>query len=149
MKRVSVEEAKPGMILARPIIDQQGRTIVNRGAGLTQLYISRLAKWGVTELHIETPEDQPAAAVAPVPSPASVPEEKPPAEPARPAPAAAPEEKPPPEPAASRLPPGVYRGPDLDARITETFSRVLDDPLMVVLCEVVRKRLAEDAAGGG
>ncbi len=140
MRRISVKEAQPGMVLARPITDQQGRTIVNKGASLTQLYISRLGKWGIEELFVEGPQAKEAAAgpAAPAQEPA-VPEGKPPARA---------EPQPPPEPEAARVPPGVYSGPDLDERVVRTFSGVIDDPLMTVLCSVVRKRLAE-AAGGG
>lgn len=133
MKRISVKEAQPGMVLARPIADQQGRTIVNKGASLTQLYISRLGKWGIEELFVEGAQAEGAAAQEP-----AAPEGKPPARA---------EPQPRPEPEGARVPPGIYSGPDLDERVVRTFSGVIDDPLMTVLCSVVRKRLAE-AVGG-
>lgn len=141
MKRISVKEAEPGMVLARPIVDKQGRTIVNQGATLTQLYISRLEKWGVEELYIETAE-APAAEGAPAPQPAA---DKPAARPSLAEPPARPSSaKPAPEPQeqGSSLPPGVYHGPDLAERIAATFSRVGHDPLMAALGRVVQRRLA-------
>jgi hypothetical protein len=125
MKRITVSEAKVGMTLARPITDQQGRVIVNEGTKLNQLYISRLEKWNIKELLVvdeptaSAPEAVGPSLVAPVPAPATV----------APIPARA-------------LPPGVYRGPDLAQRIGRTFSRVLDDPLMIALQGAVLRQLA-------
>lgn len=142
MKRISVKEAQPGMVLARPINDRQGRIIVNQGASLTALYISRLGKWSVEELYIEEPQD-----TDPAPAPQTPPaaKKKTPAPPASPAPATASAREV--QEAGPRMPPGIYSGPDLDERVVQTFSLAMDDPLMATLCTVVRKHLAE--AGGG
>ena len=133
MRLISFREAKAGMVLARPIIDRQDRVIVNAGTRLSQLYISRLEKWGVQQLAIEEEAAGPAPGAAPAPAPA-----------ARPA-------RPPAPPASTRapLPPGVHRGPDLAQRIARTFSRVNDDPLMAALGQLVLRRLAGPAEGGG
>ncbi len=143
MKCISVKEAEPGMVLARPINDRQGRTIVNQGAGLTALYISRLGKWGVEELYIEEPQAEEPAPASQAP-PAAKKKTPVPVEPTA-SPAESSRES---QQKGSRLPPGVYSGPDLDERVLQTFSLTMDDPLMATLCTVVRKHLAE-AGGGG
>jgi len=127
MKRISVSEAKAGMTLAQPIMDQQGRVIVNSGTKLSQLYISRLEKWGVKILSVED-DASPAAPGAPAVAPAAAPAAEPPV-------------------AARALPPGVYRGPDLAARIARTFSAVREDPLMAALERSVARRLTGGREG--
>ncbi|HOX05720.1 MAG TPA: hypothetical protein PK280_04910 [Planctomycetota bacterium] len=124
MGRITVGEAKPGMILERPITDQQGRVIVNSGASLSTLYISRLEKWGVRELFVVEGAAAPAA-------PAAVP-------------AAAADAEPVP---ARDLPPGVYRGPDLADRVRKTFSRVQSDPVMASMQAAVLRALCGGAGG--
>ena len=133
MKLISFREAKPGMVLAQPIIDRHDRVIVNAGTRLTQLYISRLEKWGVEQLAIE--EEAAQAPAGPGPAPAQR------ARPARPPAPGAPSREP--------LPPGVYRGADLARRITATFARVNDDPLMAALGQAVLRRLTGGAEGDG
>ena len=127
MRRISFSEAKAGMVLVQPITDQQGRVIVNAGAKLNQLYISRLEKWGVREICI-TDDDAGAALASAADGLPAVP---PPAVPKR----------------ARSLPPGVYRGPNLMGRIRLTFARVQDDPLMAALHAAVARRLGEAVAG--
>jgi len=126
MKRMSVKESKPGMVLAQPITDQQGRTIVNAGTKLNALYISRLEKWGITEVIVADEAAAPAADAAADPA-------------AAPAAAAAPQ--PPAAAARPSLPPGVHRGPDLVARHDQMFAPVSNEPLMLALGRVVRRRL--------
>ncbi len=46
-KRYTVEELRPGMILAQQVDDDQGRTIMPEGARLTPMHIKRLQKWGL------------------------------------------------------------------------------------------------------
>ena len=53
MQRVRVQEAKVGDMLAEPIVDRQGRTLLPKGAKLSPAVLSRLQGWGVSELHIE------------------------------------------------------------------------------------------------
>jgi len=130
MKQIAVGEAEAGMVLGQPIIDSKGRTIVKAGARLTQLYISRLDRWGVKELWIEEKGDLPRdtgsgelkleEVAAPGKGGAGA------AGPAR--------------------PPGVYCGEDLEERIDRTFSGVLDDPLMAAMREVVRHCLLPQGA---
>jgi hypothetical protein len=127
MKRISFSEAKAGMVLLQPITDQQGRVIVNAGARLNQLYISRLEKWGVKEICVAEEEDGASATQVMAEMPA----------------AAQPAES---QPSRS-LPPGVYRGPGLMARVRRTFARVMDDPLMAALHASVSRRLGEFKTG--
>ncbi len=129
MKKITVAEAKPGMILAKPISDRRGRTIVGAGAQLTQLYISRLARWGVSELCIEEAGD---GAAGPTRASGSLGT-------AAGAGNGAPE--------GAVMPPGVYRGPDLVERIEMTFTRVADDSLMIALRDAVVRRLTFGGSG--
>jgi hypothetical protein len=127
MEQVSIKDAKPGMVLAKPIIDKQGRTIVNAGATLSQLYISRLGKWGVADLFIEDAATGEKSVAAPVnDSPRVSDQQK--------------ADQPQPATGASR-PPGVYRGADLEEVIDRCFSGVIDDPLMVALRAAIRRNL--------
>jgi hypothetical protein len=129
MKKITVAEAKPGMILARPISDRKGRVIVGAGAQLTQLYISRLAKWGVSDLCIEEAGgSRPSRARRSGPLSAEAGAENGAADDAV-------------------MPPGVYRGRDLAERIGNTFTRVADDPLMIALRDAVVRRLTSGGRG--
>lgn len=56
-RKIPPSEAKVGMILASPIADQQGRTIMGEGTRLTPVHVKRLDRWGVAELIIEVAED--------------------------------------------------------------------------------------------
>jgi hypothetical protein len=127
MKRINFSEAKAGMVLVQPITDQQGRVIVNAGAKLNQLYISRLEKWGVREICVQDEGNGTAPAPAAEALPSALP-------------AGAPRK-------ARALPPGVYRGPDLQGRIRRTFAKVRDDPLMAALQTSVARRLGEASSG--
>ena len=53
MRRIRVQEAKVGEVLAAPLIDRQGRTLLPKGAKLSPAVLSRLQGWGVFELDIE------------------------------------------------------------------------------------------------
>jgi hypothetical protein len=127
VKRINVADARPGMVLAEPIVDRRGRVIVKKGSALTQLYISRLRKWGVREL---TVAEAGASGVAPAGAAGSAGEG-----------AAAAEGE-------SNLPPGITASPDLPRRIAATFSAVEDDPLMCALREIVTRHLQALSGGG-
>jgi hypothetical protein len=51
-KHCTIEELKPGMLLAQPILDDKGRTVVPEGSRLTPMHIKRLSKWGVESVTI-------------------------------------------------------------------------------------------------
>lgn len=50
--KIKPDESKVGMVLAQPITDAQGRTIMAEGSRLTPVHINRLGRWGVQELHV-------------------------------------------------------------------------------------------------
>ena len=56
MRKVSIEEAKAGDVVAEPVQDQNGRVILPVGAKLSQAVLSRLEGWGVFTLDIEGEE---------------------------------------------------------------------------------------------
>lgn len=66
MKRIRAGAAQVGDIVAEPIVNDQGRTLLPRGARLSAAVLSRLDGWGVRELCIEgddtgaVPEPAPA-----------------------------------------------------------------------------------------
>ncbi|MFH0912016.1 MAG: hypothetical protein V1918_10995 [Planctomycetota bacterium] len=53
MRQISIQEAKPGMVLIQPIEDGQGRVIVGAGVVLGPIHIKRLPRWGVKTLVVE------------------------------------------------------------------------------------------------
>ena len=53
MRRIRVQEAKVGDLLAAPVTDRQGRTLLPKGARLSPAVLSRLQGWGVFELSVE------------------------------------------------------------------------------------------------
>ena len=66
MKRIRAGEAQVGDIVAEPIVNEQGRTLLPRGARLSAAVLSRLEGWGVGELCIEGDD----AGAMPEPAPA-------------------------------------------------------------------------------
>jgi len=53
MRRIRVQEAKVGDVLAAPVINRQGRTLLPKGARLSPAVLSRLQGWGVFEVQVE------------------------------------------------------------------------------------------------
>ena len=53
MRRIPSSQAKAGMILAEPIVNQVGAPILNPGACLSSAVLDRLAREGIAELSIE------------------------------------------------------------------------------------------------
>ena len=56
MRKISIEEAKAGDVIAEPVQDQNGRVLLPVGAKLFQAVLSRLEGWGVFTLGIEDEE---------------------------------------------------------------------------------------------
>ncbi|AEA33694.1 HD-GYP domain-containing protein [Hippea maritima] len=56
MYRLSVDSLKPGMVLGRAIISDNGTVLLNRGVKLTQFYIDQLKKLGYDTVFIEDPD---------------------------------------------------------------------------------------------
>ena len=52
-----LSDLQPGMVLAQPILDDKGRTIMQEGARLTPMSIRRLEKWGIDAVSVASGED--------------------------------------------------------------------------------------------
>ena len=130
MQTVSVDQVKPGMILAKPIIDDKNRVIVTEGAALTAMHVKRLERWGIKQVFVQDPPPPPAAAsVGTAPSEA----------------AAAPEKAQAPAQATVQEPP---IDPALLARIEEMFSSFPDDQRMLALKRFAVRNLAAGKKDG-
>ena len=53
MGMVKAKDLKAGMLLAEPLRDLSGRTLLKEGAELTEQYIDRIRKWGFTEVSVQ------------------------------------------------------------------------------------------------
>ncbi|MCX7856728.1 MAG: hypothetical protein N2513_01915 [Deltaproteobacteria bacterium] len=53
MPRVHIEDARPGMITSKPVINESGVVILNEGIELTEEILSRLKNLGVVEISIK------------------------------------------------------------------------------------------------
>ena len=60
MRTITAAEAEAGDIVAEPVVNDQGRTLLPKGARLSAAVLSRLQGWGVEQLAIEGDAD-PAA----------------------------------------------------------------------------------------
>lgn len=56
MRRIQAGQARVGDVVAEPITNGQGRTLLPRGARLSAAVLSRLQGWGVQELCVEGEE---------------------------------------------------------------------------------------------
>jgi hypothetical protein len=59
LNTVKAEDLRAGMVLAQPLKDLAGRTLLKEGAELTEIYIERIRKWGFEEVAVEGGEDDP------------------------------------------------------------------------------------------
>ena len=59
MRTVTAAEARAGDIVADPVVNDQGRTLLPKGARLSAAVLSRLEGWGVHELCVEGEDDTP------------------------------------------------------------------------------------------
>jgi HD-GYP domain-containing protein (c-di-GMP phosphodiesterase class II) len=55
VQRIRLEELKPGMVVAKPIYDQEGRVLLNRGVVLRDSLIDRLRQIGCPAVYIDVP----------------------------------------------------------------------------------------------
>ncbi|MEQ8175810.1 MAG: HD-GYP domain-containing protein [Syntrophomonadaceae bacterium] len=53
MQRIPIDQMKPGMITARPVIGSEGKTLLAPNTEMTDAYISRLARLGVGSIYIK------------------------------------------------------------------------------------------------
>lgn len=58
-KRIDLRIARPGMILAAPILSDAGRVIINEGVTLSEAMLQNLATWQIPSLSIWGPEELP------------------------------------------------------------------------------------------
>lgn len=59
MRMFRAEELRPGMVLAQPLRDLAGRTLLKEGAELTESYIEHIRRWGFDQVAVEGGEDEP------------------------------------------------------------------------------------------
>ena len=59
MRTVTAAEARAGDIVADPVVNDQGRTLLPKGTRLSATVLSRLEGWGVHELYVEGEDDTP------------------------------------------------------------------------------------------
>ncbi len=69
MKRIPLDEAKPGMVLAKPVTSLAGQMILPAGTSLDAQLIARLHGMGLTSAHIE---NRPGEEGDPVQTPAEL-----------------------------------------------------------------------------
>ena len=53
MREIAVGEAEIGDIVAEPVVNKDGRTLLPKGAKLSAAVLSRLVGWGVSRLRVE------------------------------------------------------------------------------------------------
>lgn len=55
-KCISIDKAKINMVLAKPVEDDQGRTLCSSGTKLSEKLLARFEKMGIESVYIETQE---------------------------------------------------------------------------------------------
>ena len=53
MKRIPLEQANPGMVLAKPVVNPGGMIVVAAGMALDELLLSHLARMGTAAVYVE------------------------------------------------------------------------------------------------
>ena len=56
MREIAVGQAEVGDIVAEPVVNDQGRVLLPKGAKLSPAVLSRLQGWGVSQLQVEGDE---------------------------------------------------------------------------------------------
>lgn len=56
MRAIHVTQLRPGLVLGRPLLDERGNTLLNRGVTLTHPYIRSLADKGFEQVYVRDPE---------------------------------------------------------------------------------------------
>ena len=51
-KRIDLRRAKPGMVLAAPVLSENGRVIINEDVALTEAMLQNLATWQIPTISI-------------------------------------------------------------------------------------------------
>ncbi len=57
MQKIPINELKDGMVLAEEIQDEKGRVLLKMGDPLRTAYLSKLERWGITEIKIQSSGD--------------------------------------------------------------------------------------------
>lgn len=55
MRRVRIDRARPGAILAAPLRSPEGQVVLREGSPLQEAHLQRLAQWGIRHVLIEDP----------------------------------------------------------------------------------------------
>lgn len=76
---IGIDAIKPGMRLAKPLLDSGGATLLPAGIRLTPIFASRIRKWGITAIEVESRETRAALSpsgrsIASIPAAAPAPE---------------------------------------------------------------------------
>jgi hypothetical protein len=53
MQRISLEQAAPGMVLAKPVVNERGQTLVAEKTPITEALIERLRSFNVHRIAVE------------------------------------------------------------------------------------------------
>jgi hypothetical protein len=53
MKRIPLEQAKPGMVLAKPVMNSAGMIVVAAGMALDELLLTHLVRMGTAAVYVE------------------------------------------------------------------------------------------------
>lgn len=67
MAMLSIDNLEAGMVLAKDVLDRNGRMLLGAGAELTQKHLVTFRTWGVTEAAIEGIEEE-EEALTPLPA---------------------------------------------------------------------------------
>ena len=57
MREIAVGQAQVGDIVAEPVVNDEGRVLLPKGAKLSPAVLSRLQGWGVSQLQVEGDEE--------------------------------------------------------------------------------------------
>jgi len=58
LKEIEIEDLAPGMLLAKPLIDITGRTLLQTGTKLTARYVSLIKSWGFDRVAVEAADEE-------------------------------------------------------------------------------------------
>ena len=117
---IDVDAIRPGMLLAKPLLDSRGGILLPAGIRLTPIFASRIRKWGIAVIEVESHDTR----VALSPNDRTI----------VPPPEAAPAPEPERDPLAEQF----------VGEVDERFINVADNALMMTLRGIVIRRLLAD-----
>lgn len=59
MASITLDQARPGMVLAAEVFDRRGRLLMGEGHELTDRHIQALRQWGVLRLDVDDAGEEP------------------------------------------------------------------------------------------